>query len=1024
MLTTLVEQSVRFRWLSVVLLFALLAGGGFAAMRLPIDAVPDISPMQVAVLTPAPGMSAREVERSVTVPLENALNGVPGMVDLRSVSRADVSAITIIFEDGESPWHVRQLVLERLFQVGSSLPVGAGPPELAPLSNGLGEIFQFVVRSDHHTSRQLRTMLDWEIVPQLRSVSGVIEVNTMGGQLREYQVVARPESLRAHGLTIGELADALRTAAAFASGGYVERGSESYTLRAAGLFRSVEDIAEAVVRAGQGSPPVLVRDVADVRIGHALQHGAVSHDGQGSAVTGIVMMLVGENSRDVVDAVKQRMTAIAAELPPGVEVVPVYDRAHFVARTLETVATNLAEGALVVGLVLIVMLGSVRGALVVVLGIPASMSVALAGMHLFGVTGDLMSLGAIDFGFLVDGPIVVLETVLAVHGGRTLAASQRPAAYTRTITEVMRPVFFSVAIIMLVYLPLLGLAGVEGKMFRPMAITMACALFGALFYASVLLPGLLAAFVPPPRREQPRWSAWLSARYGESLGAVLRARGRLFAVAGLGFAAAAVLLLGRGADFVPRIDEGDLVVTIRRAPSIALDEAERLDQRVQAVLAGFPETLTSLAMTGRAEVATDPVGLDNTDVLVHLRPRDEWTSARDLDDLSVQIKDAVETEVPGTFASVSQPIEDRTNELISGSRADVQILVFGEDLDELGRVAEAVAAIVADIEGTGDVRVERTRGQPELIIHPDRSRMARHGVKMVDALAAIQAARVGVPIGNVFEGQRRFELRLHVPPSAPSPTQIARLAIEAADGTMVPLGEIAEIETSEGPPQIRREARQRTLRVDVNLRGRDLVSWVAEARAAVGAAVELPPGYRLQWGGQFENFERATQRLALIVPLALAIVLAMLVAAFGDTRFALSVFALVPLAVAGGALGLATRGLPFSIPAAVGLVALAGVAVLNGVVLASAVRRELAAGLPLDLAIIRGSTHTLRAVLTTGAVAALGFMPMSLATGAGAEVQRPLATVVVFGVCVSTLVSVFVLPGLLRSFVRAPRSRS
>ncbi|MBC8070967.1 MAG: efflux RND transporter permease subunit, partial [Deltaproteobacteria bacterium] len=922
MLSRLVELSVRMRWMSVVLALVILAGGVYAALRLPIDAIPDISPVQVGVLTPAPGMSAEEVERTVTFPLENALNGVPGMTELRSVSRGDISAITIVFEDGSSAWHVRQLVLERLFQIGPTLPEGVGPPELAPLSNGLGEIYQFVVRSDHHSARQLRTLLDWEIIPRMREVPGVIEINAMGGRLRQFQVIARPDSLRAHGLSIGDLADALRGAADAASGGYVQRGDESYTLRATGRFRDIDDIAEAVVRATQGAPPVLVRDVADVVVGHALPFGVVSHDGH-DAVTGTVMMLVGSNSREVVEAVKLRMDEIAGVLPPGVEIVPVYDRANFVAATLRTVARNLAEGALVVGLVLMVVLGTVRGAVVVVAGIPVSMSIALGGMHLFGVTGDLMSLGAIDFGFLVDGPIVVLEAVLAVHGGRAIARSDRAAAYAETITTVVRPVFFSVAIIMLVYLPLLGLAGVEGKMFRPMAITMACALFGALVYATLLLPGLLVTLVPPPKREHPRWVELMNAGYRRALVPMIRRRGRVMAIAVLGLAAAGVLVMGRGADFVPRIDEGDLVVTIRRSPSIALDRAEALDHQVQHTLAQFPETLTSLAMTGRAEVATDPVGLDNTDVLVHLAPREEWTTASDLDGLSVRIKDAVESSVPGTFASVSQPIEDRTNELISGSRADVQIMLFGPDLEQLALAAGTIADIVRGIDGTGDVRVERTTGLPELTVRPNRSQMARHGVRMSDLMAAIEAARVGIPITHVFEGERRFELRLRVPPTSPTPEALERLAVETGNGGLVPLGELADVIADEGPPQIRRQDRSRTLRVDVNLRGRDLVSWVGEARRAVDDGLELPTGYDVAFGGQFENFQRASARLAVIVPGALVIVLVMLTAMFGDLRFALSVFTLVPLAAAGGVIGLVVRGLPFSIPAAVGLVALA-----------------------------------------------------------------------------------------------------
>jgi cobalt-zinc-cadmium resistance protein CzcA len=1019
MLARLVELSIRLRWMSVVIALAVLGGGIHAALRLPIDAIPDISPIQVTVLTPAPGMSAQEVERTVTFPLENGLNGVPGMKELRSVSRGDISAITIIFEDGHDPWHVRQLVLERLFQIGSSLPEGVGAPELAPLSNGLGEIYQFVVRSEHHSDRQLRTMLDWEIIPALRSVPGVIEVNPMGGRLRQFQVIARPDALRAQGLTISELADALAAAADGASGGYVQRGAESYTLRATGRFRGVGDIAESVVRARPGEPPVLVRDVADVEIGHALPFGAVSHDGR-DAVTAVVMMLVGSNSRDVVNAVRERIEEIRGDLAPGVELLAIYDRSDFVAATLTTVGRNLVEGALVVTLVLVVLLGSVRGALVVVLGIPVSMSIAIAGMHLFGVTGDLMSLGAIDFGFLVDGPIVVLEALIATHGGRVLSRTQRPQVYAETIAGVMRPVFFSVAIIMLVYLPLLGLAGVEGKMFRPMAITMACALFGALAFAVLLLPGLLVTCVPPPARGEPQWAKRMNAAYRAALEVTLPWRGRILAVAILGFAGAMVMVLGRGADFVPRIQEGDMVVTIRRAPSIALDEARKLDQRTQEVLAEFPETVTSLAMTGRAEVATDPVGLDNTDVLVHLAPREEWTSAADLDELSVLVKDAVESAVPGTFASVSQPIEDRTNELISGSRADVQIMIYGRDLGALGNTARSIADIVSGIPGTGDVRVERTGGLPELTVRPDRGRMARHGVAMSDVMAAVEAARVGIPITSVYEGERRFELRLRVPPVTTTPEALEQLAVETAAGTLVPLGEVAEVIPNEGPPQIRREDRRRTVRVDVNLRGRDLVSWVAEARAAVDKVV-LPTGYSVVFGGQFENFRRASARLAIIVPGALLIVLVMLAVMFGNLRFALAVFTLVPLAAAGGAIGLVARGLPFSIPAAVGLVALAGVAVLNGVVLASAVRHEIDSGKSHDVAIIDGSVHTLRAVLTTGMVAALGFLPMALATGAGAEVQRPLATVVVFGVGVSTLLTAFVLPGVLRMILGSKR---
>lgn len=1013
MLARIVATSVRMRWLAIAVLAAVLGAGAWAAVRLPIDAIPDISPVQVSVLTRAPGYSARDVERMVTIGLENSLNGVPGLIELRSVSRADISAITLVFRDGSDPWFVRQLVLERLWSAAEGLPEGIGPPELAPLSNGLGEIYQFVLSSPKHSQRQLRSMLDWTIGPRLRSVPGVIEVNSMGGQLAQYQVVADPEALHAYRVGLGDLAEVLRSAAGTASGGYVARGPEAYTLRLAGQFAGIDDIAKVVVRSSEGKPPILVEQLAEVRIGFALPQGVVTH-GDDIAVTGVVMMLLGSNSREVIQAVAREIEGIRAELPSGVQIVPVYDRAAFVERTLSTVAHNLVEGIVVVSVVLVVMLGSLRGALVVVLGIPTAMSFAMFGMHLFGVGGDLMSLGAIDFGFLVDGPIVVLEALLAHHVGRRLARDERPAAYAETIAGVMRPVAFSVAIILLVYLPLLGLEGVEGKMFRPMAITMAAALFGALVYATVFLPALLVVVVPPPARDGARWLARVEVGYRRALGHTVHAGGRMLAACALGLAGAMVLLAGSGADFVPRIDEGDMVVTIRRPPSIELSEAQRLDVLAQACLREFPEVVTTLAMTGRAEVATDPVGLDNTDILVHLRPKDEWTTASDLDGLAEVFKVAVENATTATAASISQPIEDRTNELVSGSRADVQVMIYGSDLDELGRLAEEIATIVRAIDGTGDVRVERTSGLPAMTIRPHRRRMARHGVTMADLLATIEAVRVGVPVGGVYEGHRRFEVRLLVPPDEPTAAALARLPVESSGASAVPLGEVADVEVGMGPPQIRRENRERTVRVDVNLRGRDLVSWVGEAQARVRDELELPPDHEVRFGGQFENFDRAAARLALVVPLALAIILAMLAWTFGDLRDALAVFALVPIAITGGALGLWYRDMPFSIPAAVGFVALAGVAVLDGVVLASAVRSRRAEGSEPDAALIDGAVHSMRAVATTGLVAALGFVPMALAEGAGAEVQRPLATVVVAGVGLATVLTLFVLPGLLR----------
>ena len=1024
MLAAIIRNSIRLKNLMFVLLLTLLAVGGWAATELPIDAVPDVSTVQVSVLTDAPGLSPVEVERTVTTPMELALNGVPWLVEMRSNSRAGLSAVTVIFEEGTDIWLARQVVLERVRQVEEELPKAAGKPQLSPVSGGLGEIYQFVVSSDHHSPTQLRTLLDWEISPKIRQVPGVVELNTMGGDLKQYQVRVDPTRLHAQSLTLDQVAESIERANTNVGGGYIERSSESLTLRGVGLLKNEEEIGNVVLRVSNDGTPVLVKHIATVEIGAAMRFGVITKDGEGEAVTGTTMMLIGSNSREVVLAVKDKVKEIAAELPPGVTIEPIYDRSDFVGRTLSTVMKNLIEGALVVTFVLTLLLGTVRGALVVVVGIPASMAIAVLGMHWFNITGDLMSLGAIDFGFLVDGPIVLLEAVIAGLAGKRLKGKARDGAYTEVASGVARPVAFAVAIIMLVYLPLLTLTGIEGKMFRPMAITMACALFGALVYSVLFFPAMLALFVPPAKDHGPRYMERVSEWYARALPWALKYKALLLVGATASLTAAVVLIAGAGADFLPRIDEGDMVVTIRRSPSINLLEAKELDLAVERVLKTFPEVVTALGMTGRAEVAIDPVGNDNTDVFVHLKPKEEWTTAQDLDSLSVAVKDAIEASVPGTFVSVSQPIEDKTNELVSGSRADVQINIFGEELEMLKELSEKVADVVRKVDGTGDTRVERLLGAPEITIRPDRARLARYGVRAEDALAAVRAARIGVPVGVVYEEQRRFEMRVIVPPRATVPEALGELFVEAAGGTVIPLSEVAEITQSEGPAQVRREDLQRTVRVDVNLRGRDLVSWVHDAQAQVAEKVHMPTGYEVTWGGQFENFERAKARLSMVVPVALAIIFGMLLWMFGDARLAVSVFAIVPFALTGGILGLVGRGLSFSIPAAVGFIALAGVAVLNGVVIANEVRSKVESGWPAREAVREGAVYTSRAVLTTGAVAALGFLPMALATGAGAEVQRPLATVVVSGIAFSTVLTMFILPGILEIFLRRSRQSS
>lgn len=1012
MLGRLIVGAIRLRGPVFVLLFVTLCAGVFAARALPVDALPDVSTIQVSVLTSASGLTPVEVERTVTTPIENALNGTPGSTELRSVSRYGLSAVTLVFNDDADVWFARQLVLERLR--GVELPEQAGIPELAPVSSGLGEIYQFVVRSEHHSAMQLRTLLDWEIVPRVRGVPGVVEVNTMGGELKQIQVVVDRARLVAQGVTLPQLVEALEGANISTGGGYVERGEESFTVRGQGMFQSAEEVGKVVIRADQNGTPVLVRSVADIKVGAALRHGVVTHNGQGEAVTGIVMMLLGSNSRDVVSAVGARVAEIQADLPAGVVIDVLYDRADFVGRTIGTVMKNLVEGVVIVTLVLALFLGTLRGALAVVIGIPFAMSVALFGMLLFGVTGDLMSLGAIDFGFLVDGPIVILEALIAGTAGKQLVGLSRSKAYAEIASTVARPVAFAVGIIMLVYLPLLALEGIEGKMFRPMAITMACALLGALIYAVVFFPAVLVLLVPPAQGHGPRWLEWVTSRYAVVVPFALRQRVLLLVGSFAALGVVGYTFSRLGAEFVPRIFEGDAVVTIRRAPSISLDEARRLDLETERVLHEFPEVKSTLAMTGRAEVATDPVGNDNTDVLTRLSALDQWTSARDFDALSELFKGTVESRVPGTFVSVSQPIEDRTNELISGSRADVQIQIYGKRLGDLTRLANQVGDVVRGIRGTGDLRVERVLGAPMITAVADRARMARYGMKVQDAFVVLKSAREGIPVGRLYEEERRFDIRVLQPPAHPTAAAISDLFVSNSAGLSVPLREVVTMSEGDGPTAVRRQDRSRAVRVDVNLRGRDLVSWVAEARAAVAKAVSLPAGYSTQWGGQFENFERAQKRLAVVVPVVIAIIFGMLLWMFQNLRFALAVFALVPLSLIGGMLGLMARGMPFSLPAAVGFIALGGVGVLNGVVIATEVRRRLERGELLDAAIASGSVSVVRAVLTTAVVAALGFLPMALATSAGAEVQRPLATVVVIGMFIGTALTLLVLPGLMR----------
>ena len=1014
LLERIVTYSVERRGLVLAVTAVVTAIAVATLPRLPVDAVPDVTNVQVAILTTAPGLSPAEVEQYITYPIETAMNGLPDLSEIRSVSKTAVSAITLVFRDHVDVWAARQLVSERLRLAEAEIPEGYGRPELAPVSTGLGEIYEFYLESKRHSPMELRTLLDWVVGVRLRSVPGVIEVNSMGGEAKEFQIVLDPRRMAGYRLSLRDVLSAVRESSANVGGGYIEKHNEQVVIRGEGQFEDLDDIADTVLRTDDNGTPVLLSRVAEVKVGRALRYGVVTMHGKGEIVAGTVMMLIGQNSRDVVEDVKRKLDEIRKELPEGVELHSYYDRAEFIGRMLKTVAINLSEGAALVVAVLFLTLGSLRGSLLAALAIPLAMGVAVIGMKQLGVTGNLMSLGAIDFGLLVDGAIIMLEGTLHHLDKTRPTRAEVPRAVAEAMRRTARPVTFAVAIILLVYLPLMALEGQEGKMFKPMAMTVALALTGALLFTLTTFPAACAYALRAPTKPHKRGVFdILGERYGAVLAPALR-RPALPVLGGLALVVVAVpLALSLGAEFVPRLDEGEFSFDVRRLPSIGISTADDLARQTENVIARFPEATSIVTRLGRPEVATDPVGPDESAVRVKLKAKGEWTSADDLDDLGAKIKAAIEAEVPATYVSVSQPIEDRVNQLLSGSKADLAIKIFGFDLATMKHIGDQIATVLRTVPGTGDLRVQRVLGQPFLDVKVDRKRAARMGVRVADMLAPVEAARSGIPAGTVFEGPRRFPVKLLQPAPGSEPESLGEVLVANDKGQLIPLVQIANITLREGPATINREALERRVLVEANVRGRDLVSYVDEARKRVEAEVKLPAGYRLRWAGQFENFTRAKNRLMLVVPVALAIIFVMLFFMFGDVRVVLCVFACVPFGIVGGMAALVFRGLPFSIPAAVGFIALCGVAVLNGVVLASELRRRLEgreAGDPWT----GSATAVLRPVITTALVAAIGFLPMALSTRAGAEVQRPLATVVIGGILSSTVISMFVLPALLK----------
>ncbi len=1013
MLKRLVDFSLGNRPVVLIAAALMVAGGVFSLSRLPIDAVPDITNVQVQILTKSPSLGPVEMEQFVTYPVEAAMNGLPGTAEIRSVSRYGLSAVTVVFRDDVNVYFARQLVAERLGQARERIPPGFGVPEMGPVSTGLGEVFMFTVEGAGASAMERRTILDWEIAPRLRSVPGVTEVNAWGGLPKQYQVVVDPAKLVAYGVSLQGLFHAVERGTGNAGGGYIERNREQYVIRGEGLVDSIADIEKIVLKVGKDGTPVTVGNLARVREGAMLRIGAATRDGSGETVIGIAQMLAGENALAVAHRVRAAVEELQPSLPGGVRIVPYYDRAKLVERVIRTVRTNLFEGGILVVAVLFAFLGNVRAGLIVASAIPLSMLFAFAGMMPARISANLMSLGAIDFGLIVDGSVVLIENIV-----RRLGEPADRDKSVRQITaeaahEVLRPIAFGIGIIILVYIPILTLTGIEGKMFRPMAWTVVFALAGSLLLTLTLIPVLASILLRKTGREhEPGFVGQLRAVYLRALDRCFVRRALVLGTAAAVLVAGVLLALTLGAEFIPRLDEGDISLSAIRLSSVALSEAVAGTGRVERVLRRFPEVVTVVTRSGSPEVATDVMGIELADVFVILKPRSEWKTVRTKGELIQKMDEALTKEVPGTGFSWTQPIEMRFNELIAGVRSDVAVKLFGDDLEKLRKTGEQIARVVAGVPGAEDVKLEQTSGLPVIRLRVDRDRCARYGIPVGDVLDAIEATRAGKVVGTVFEGQRRFDLVVRLDDqAADSPEALANVPVASASGSSIPLGQLADISVETGPAQISRESVRRRIVVEANVRGRDVASFVREAGERIRKDVPLPGGYYIRWGGQFENLAAASRRLLLVVPLALALIFAMLYFTFGSVGPALLIYLNVPFAATGGVFALAIRGMPFSISAGVGFIALFGVAVLNGVVLMKQIRDlEQETSLGADDVLRKASSMRMRPVLMTALVASLGFVPMALATGSGAEVQRPLATVVIGGLVTSTALTLLVLP--------------
>jgi len=1024
----LISSSLRQPFLVIAIVAGVVAYGIHAMLGLNVDAFPDVTNVQVQVSTEAPGLAAIEVEQLITFPIESVMGGLPDVEEVRSISQTGLSSVTVVFADHVDTYFARQLVLERLQVAKERIPEGLGEPEMGPITTGLGEVYKYILTSETASPMELRTLNDWLVKFQLRTVPGVADVLSNGGEVRQYQVLADPRRLLEYDLSMDDLRRALQENNANAGGWYLEGKSEQLVVRGEGMIRGaregVTDIESIVLKAFEGTP-ILVRDVAEVRYGSQIRQGAVTMNGNGEVVMGIVVQLKGANTKRVIEAVRAKLHDLEGTLPAGVKIVPVYDQADLVEKSISTVREALIEASLLIVVVLFLFMWDVRSALILVATIPMSILIAFIMMRWYGLSANLQSLGglAIGIGMMVDSSLVVVENVvrrIAHDPGASIPLAER---VRRASVEVGAPVFFSGLIIVVSKLPLFTLEGIEGKMFSPLAFTIAFAMVGALLVALTAVPVLcMLAFRGRVSESEPRLMRWLKQIYAPLLRGALRSRAAVVGTSLLLLGASLAVLPYLGTEFVPELDEGTLSVRVTMSPSISLAESKKIAERLERRLIRYPEVTYALSQIGRAELGGEPEAISNNEITVGLKPQKEWTTAHRREDL-IRILSEDLNEHPGILISFSQPIATRVDELLSGVRAQIAVKLFGEDLGVLARKGAEIQEVVERIPGASDVALQQIAGEQQLVVRPDRARLARYGLNVSDVMDIVSTAVGGEAVTQVIEGQKRFDVYLRLAESFRDRAEaIGDLWVANEDHFRVPLSQVANIVWASGPPTVSREDAQRRIVVQCNVLGRDLGGFVQEARAAVAEAVDLPPGYFVTWGGQFENQQRAQRTLLVVIPVSVITIFLLLFLAFGSFRSVFLILLNVPFALVGGVFALALSKQYLSVPASVGFIALFGTAVQNGVVMVACLNELVRSGWNVEEAVVHGACLRLRPILMTAASAALGLVPLLLSTGIGSEVQRPLATVVVGGLASCTLLTLLVIPVLYRWFAVEPEA--